>query len=85
MVADGQSIPKSAIELDKRFKGFERNVKHGIEITAVPYIYPASFWTIGHGHLCHPKHLAITEAEAEAYLARDLQSALAGICSATRS
>lgn len=70
-------VPKAAIELAKRFEGFERRVKRGIEITAVPYICPAGFWTIGYGHLCDPKHLPITEAEAEVYLARDLQTALA--------
>ena len=52
-------------------------MKRGIEITAVPYIGPAGFWTIGYGHLCDPKHLPITEAEAEVYLALDLQTALA--------
>ena len=70
-------MPQAAIDLAKRFEGFERKVKHGIEITAVPYICPAGFWTIGYGHLCDPKHSPITEAEAEVYLARDLQSALA--------
>ena len=70
-------VPKAAIELAKRFEGFERKVKRGIEITAVPYICPAGFWTIGNGHICDPKHPPITEAEAEAYLARDLQTALA--------
>jgi lysozyme len=70
-------VPKTAIELAKRFEGFERKVKRGIEITAVPYICPAGFWTIGYGHLCDPKHPPITEAEAEDYLAHDLQSALA--------
>ena len=70
-------VPKAAIELAKRFEGFERKVKCGIEIIAVPYICPAGFWTIGYGHLCDPKHPPITEAEAEVYLARDLQSALA--------
>jgi len=69
-------VPKAAIELSKRFEGFECKVKRGIEITAVPYICPAGFWTIGYGHLCDPKHPPITEAEAEAYLARDLQTAL---------
>ena len=54
-----------------------RKVKRGIEITAIPYICPAGFWTIGYGHFCDPKHPPITEAEAEAYLARDLQTALA--------
>jgi hypothetical protein len=70
-------MPKTAIELAKRFEGFERKVKRGIEITAVPYICPAGYWTIGYGHLCDPKHPPITEAEAEVYLARDLQTALA--------
>ena len=70
-------VPKAAIALAKHFEGFERKVKRGIEITAGPYICPAGFWTIGYGHLCDPKHPPITEAEAEAYLARDLQTALA--------
>ena len=70
-------VPKSAIELAKRFERFERKVKRGIEITAVPYICPAGFWTIGYGHLCDSKHPPISEAEAEFYLARDLQTALA--------
>lgn len=70
-------IPKAAIDLAKHFEGFERKAKRGIEITAVPYICPAGFWTIGYGHLCDPKHPPITEAEAEVYLARDLQTALA--------
>jgi len=69
-------VPKAAIELAKRFEGFERKVKHGIKITAVPYICPAGLWTIGYGHLCDPKHPPITVAEAEVYLARDLQTAL---------
>lgn len=71
------AVPQAAIELAKRFEGFERKVKRGIEITAIPYICPAGFWTIGYGHFCDPKHPPITEAEAEAYLARDLQTALA--------
>ncbi len=70
-------MPQAAIDLAKRFEGFERKVKHGIEITAVPYICPAGFWTIGYGHLCDSKHPPNTEAEAEVYLACDLQTALA--------
>ena len=70
-------VPKTAIDLAKRFEGFERKVKCGTEITAIPYICPAGFWTIGYGHLCEATHPPITEVEAEAYLARDLQSALA--------
>lgn len=69
-------VPKAAIDLAKRFEGFERKVKRGVEITAVPYVCPAGFWTIGYGHLCDPKHPPITEAEAEVYLTRDLQTAL---------
>jgi len=68
---------QAAIDLAKRFEGFERKAKRGIEITAVPYICPAGFWTIGYGHLCDPKHPPINEEEAEVYLARDLQTALA--------
>ena len=70
-------VPKTAIELAKRFEGFERKVKRGTEITAVPYVCPAGFWTIGYGHLCDSKHPPISEAEAEIYLACDLESALA--------
>ena len=69
-------VPQAAIDLAKRFEGFERKVMRGVEITAVPYICPAGFWTIGYGHLCDPKHSPINEAEAEVYLARDLQTAL---------
>ncbi len=69
-------VPQAAIDLAKRFEGFERKVKLGTEITAIPYVCPAGFWTIGYGHLCDPKRPPITEAEAEAYLARDLQLAL---------
>jgi len=70
-------VPQAAIDLAKRFEGFERRVKRGTEITAIPYICPAGFWTIGYGHLCEATHPPITEVEAEAYLVRDLQSALA--------
>ena len=70
------TVPQAAIELAKRFEGFERKVKRGTQITAVPYICPAGFWTIGYGHLCKPDHLPITEEEAEVYLAQDLITAL---------
>ena len=70
------TVPQAAIDLAKRFEGFERKVKRGLEITAVPYICPAGFWTIGYGHLCDATHPPITVAEAEGYLARDLNTAL---------
>ena len=69
-------VPQAAIELAKRFEGFHRVPKHDPN-RAYPYICPAGYPTIGYGHLCDPKHPPITEAEAEVYLARDLQSALA--------
>lgn len=71
------AVPKTAIDLAKRFEGFERKVKRGTKITAIPYVCPAGFWTIGYGHLCDPEHPPITGAEAEVYLARDLRTALA--------
>jgi lysozyme len=43
---------------------------------AHPYVCPAGYWTIGYGHLCDPKHPPIAEAEADSYLANDLQTAL---------
>ena len=52
-------------------------MKRGTEIAAVPYVCPAGFWTIGYGHLCAQDHPPITLDEAEAYLAQDLQTALA--------
>ena len=69
-------VPQAAIELAKRFEGFHRVPKHDPH-RAYPYICPAGYWTIGYGHLCDPKHPPITEAEAEVYPARDLQTALA--------
>ena len=69
-------VPQSAIELAKRFEGFEKRVKRGTEIAAVPYVCPAGFWTIGFGHLCAQDHPPITLDEAEAYLAQDLVKAL---------
>jgi len=70
------AIPEVAITLAKQFEGFHRVPKHDAH-RAYPYICPAGYWTIGYGHLCDPKHPPITEAEAEVYLTRDLQTALA--------
>ncbi len=69
-------VPKAAIELAKRFEGFHRVPKNDPG-RVHPYICPAGYWTIGYGHLCDPKHPPISEVEAEVYLARDLQTALA--------
>lgn len=70
------AVPQAAVELAKRFEGFEKRVKRGKEIAAVPYVCPAGFWTIGYGHLCAQDHPPITPDEAEAYLAQDLVKAL---------
>lgn len=69
-------VPQAAVDLAKRFEGFQRVAKSDPE-RAHPYVCPAGFWTIGYGHLCEPTHPPITEAEGEAYLAHDLQTALA--------
>ena len=69
-------MPQAAIDLAKRFEGLCW-VPKSDPVRAYPYVCPAGFWTIGYGHLCEPTHPPITEAEAEVYLARDLQTALA--------
>ncbi len=70
------AVPQAAIDLAKRFEGFHRVPKNDPG-RAYPYVCPAGYWTIGYGHLCDSKHPPITETEAEAYLARDLETALA--------
>jgi len=69
-------VPTAAIDLAKRFEGFHRVPKADPD-RAHPYICPAGYWTTGYGHLCDAGHPPITEAEADVYLARDLQTALA--------
>ena len=68
-------VPQAAIDLAKHFEGFHR-VPRMDPGCAHPYICPAGYWTIGYGRLCDPKHPPIGEAEAEIFLARDLQTAL---------
>ncbi len=70
------AVPQAAIDLAKRFEGFHRVPKNDPG-RAYPYVCPAGYWTIGYGHLCDSKHPPITETEAEGYLARDLETALA--------
>ena len=69
-------VPESAITLAKQFEGFHRVPKFDVQQRAYPYICPAGYWTIGYGHLCNEHHPAITQAEAEIYLAHDLMAAL---------
>lgn len=68
-------VPQAAVDLAKRFEGFHR-VPKSDPGRAHPYVCPAGFWTIGYGHLCDPQHPPISEEEGEAYLARDLMTAL---------
>lgn len=68
-------VPQTAVELAKQFEGFHRVPKADPK-RAYPYVCPAGYWTIGYGHLCDPKHLPITEDEAEVYLSQDLVTAL---------
>jgi len=70
------NVPEAAIELAKRFEGFQRVPKFDPERRAHPYICPAGFWTIGFGHLCQPDHPPISMADGENYLAEDLRTAL---------
>ena len=71
------AVPPQAIELAKRFEGFHR-VQKNDPGRAHPYVCPAGYWTIGYGRLCDRDHPPISEAEAEAYLAEDLRTALDG-------
>jgi lysozyme len=71
------AVSQAAVELAKRFEGFHMVTKNDPLRRAYPYICPAGYHTIGFGHLCKPDHPPIGEAEAEAYLASDLQTALA--------
>jgi lysozyme len=70
------AVPQAAIDLAKRFEGSHRVPRNDPLRRAHPYLCPAGFWTVGYGHLCAPDHPPITQAEAEAYLAQDLQVAL---------
>ena len=68
-------VPQAAVDLAKRFEGFHRVPKSDPD-RAHPYVCPAGFWTIGYGHLCVQTHPPISQAEGEAYLTRDLVTAL---------
>ena len=70
------TVPQAAIDLARRFEGFHHVPRSDPLRRAHPYLCPAGFWAVGYGHLCVPDHPPITQAEAEAYLAQDLQVAL---------
>lgn len=69
-------VPALTAALAKDFEGLHKVVALKPAVTVVPYICPAGFWTIGYGHLCAREHPPINDAQAEAYLAADLQTAL---------
>ncbi len=70
-------IPAELIDLVKRSEGFHRIVRRQPVVTAMPYLCPANFWTIGYGILCQRDHRPITLAEGEAMLAAALPSYVA--------
>lgn len=61
--------PQLLVDLVKASEGFHRVASRRPEITAVPYICPAGFWTIGYGILCEKDHPAITLSQGEQMLA----------------
>lgn len=67
-------IPQLAIDLAKEFEGFHEVVTRK-PLIVKPYLCPASFWTIGYGHLCHKNHPPINENEGEVYLLLDIRDA----------
>lgn len=70
-------VPEQAVTLAKGFEGLHKVVSRQPEITVVPYVCPAGYWTIGYGHLCDREHPPVTEAQAGDYLADDLRIGLA--------
>lgn len=67
-------IPDQLTPLVKASEGFHRVVRRRPAVTAVPYLCPAGFWTIGYGVLCQRDHPEITLEEGEAMLYRILPS-----------
>lgn len=56
-------VPEALVSLVKVSEGFHRVVTRRPVVTAVPYICPAGYWTIGYGELCQQDHPPITEPE----------------------
>lgn len=65
-------LPPELEPLVKPFEGFHRVVTRVPIPTAVPYLCPAGFWTIGYGKLCRPDHPPITEPQAVQELRQEL-------------
>lgn len=60
--------PTELLDLIKRFEGFHKVVSRRPVVTAVPYICPAGYWTIGWGILCDKEHPPITLEQGDAML-----------------
>ena len=57
-------IPPLLVTIVKRYEGFARIAMRRPIPTAVPYLCPAGFWTIGYGELCQRDTPMISEPEA---------------------
>lgn len=62
-------VPEQLAPLVKAAEGFHHVVTRQPAVTAVPYLCPAGFWTIGYGVLCQRDHLPISLEEGEDMLA----------------
>ncbi len=72
-------ISPATLALVKRWEGLHKVVRRAPVVTIAPYVCPASYWTIGYGHLCRADQAPIDERQAEAWLEADLQVALRGV------
>lgn len=63
-------VPEQLVGMVKTFEGFHRVVQRQPVVTAVPYLCPAGYWTIGYGVLCDRDHPPVTLEEGEAQLMR---------------
>lgn len=62
------NVPELLVTMVKKYEGFHRVVKRTPFVTAVPYLCPAGYWTIGYGQLCQRDHPPITLAQGEKML-----------------
>lgn len=65
-------LPAKLSPMVQHFEGFHRVVRRQPVVLAVPYLCPASYWTIGFGILCRRDHPPITLAEGKAKLSQAL-------------
>lgn len=67
-------IPEEARQVIKKWEGLQKVATYKPEITVVPYVCPAGYWTIGYGHTGPEvvKGYSLSENEAIALLEGDL-------------